>query len=116
MEEGHFDEVIVSRDDKEIVDMLSHGRPGSNLMPKKHLMSLNYESKKYGIGQIIRVFAFYPKWLPLPCHWEHGWTALPLPLNSDLESPKKIMLVNNKDKFDTWKKNSNNYWFAIYPI
>lgn len=67
------------------------------------------EMKLYGFNHIIREYTGFPSWLALPCHMEHGWTALDKPLNSDLimAETKPLMLVFSKRRADEWKEKSN---------
>lgn len=57
----------------------------------------------YGINLIIKDYAHFPRFLPLPCHLEHGWTPLSNPLVSDLEVDKPIMLVFSRRRLEAWK-------------
>lgn len=72
-------------------------------------MVLNSKNKGsiYGYAKIIKEYANFPKWLPLPCHFEHGWTALNAPLKTDLETNKKLMLVLNRRRKKAWESCSN---------
>lgn len=60
----------------------------------------------YGTGEIIKRYAKYPVLLPLPCHVEHGWTAFPNALKSDLITKKKLMLVYSRRRAKAWTKQS----------
>ncbi len=57
----------------------------------------------YGINQIIKDYARFPKFLPLPCHISHGWTPESESLASDLEVDKPIMFVFSKRRLNAWK-------------
>lgn len=65
------------------------------------------EMLDYGFNVIIKEYARFPKFLSLPCHWEHGWTASSLPLNTDLATSKSFMLVFSKRREQAWKQKSN---------
>lgn len=64
------------------------------------------EARNYGFNIILKEYAKFPKFLPLPCHFEHGWTALPEALASDLRVKKPLMLVFSKRRFADWKRKS----------
>lgn len=63
-----------------------------------------FETRCYGLNYIIKEYAGFPSWLPMPCHTEHGWTPLPNPLESDLLNDKPIMLVLNIRREKAWKE------------
>jgi len=65
------------------------------------------EMQEYGFNLIIRQYAGYPDLLSLPCHFEHGWTALGSPLPSDLGTKKAFMLVYSKRRQLAWQKKSD---------
>lgn len=65
-----------------------------------------FEAKEYGVDQIIRKYSGFPGFLTLPCHCEHGWTALDVPLNSDLVVNKLIILVFSQRRKKIWKKHN----------
>lgn len=64
------------------------------------------ETRNYGFNKIIKEYCGFPKYLPLPCHCEHGWTVLPNALKSDLATDKPLMLVFSKRRKQVWKKQS----------
>lgn len=64
------------------------------------------ETRNYGFNFILRQYARFPQWLPLPCHFEHGWTPLTYALPSDLKTDKPLMLVFNKHRKEAWEKAS----------
>lgn len=55
---------------------------------------------------MLKKYAKFPGWLPLPCHIEHGWTPLTESLPTDLETQKPLMLVYSQRRKDAWKKAS----------
>ncbi|MFH1910352.1 MAG: hypothetical protein ABIJ72_04180 [bacterium] len=66
----------------------------------------NVETRSYGINLILRKYARFPWYLPLPAHMEHGWTALANALVSDLAAHQPLMLVFSKRRKAAWKKAS----------
>jgi hypothetical protein len=64
------------------------------------------EARNYGFNIILKEYAQFPRWLPLPCHFEHGWTPLPEALESDIRVKKPLMLVFSKRRFKDWKRRS----------
>lgn len=66
------------------------------------------EIRGYGINFILRKYCKFPLLLPLPCHAEHGWTALPNALESDLKVKKPLMLVFSKRREQAWKRKSKS--------
>jgi len=64
------------------------------------------ENTIYGINLILKDYANFPRFLPLPCHMEHGWTPLSDALPSDLEIDKPLMLVFSKRRQKSWKMQS----------
>lgn len=64
------------------------------------------ETRSYGFNLILKKYANFPWYLPLPCHFEHGWTAIPDALKSDLTTKKPLMLVFSKRRMTAWKKRS----------
>ena len=75
-----------------------------------------YEAKEYGAGQIIREYSGFPNFLTLPCHCEHGWTALDVPLKSDLLVNKLIMLVFSQRRKKIWKKHNKIVYVFGAPL
>lgn len=63
------------------------------------------ETRNYGFNEIIKQYARFPWYLPLPAHFEHGWAPENV-LESDLTTNKPLMLVFSKRKAETWKKKS----------
>jgi len=61
----------------------------------------------YGFNRIIKEYAGFPQWLPLPCHCEHGWTVAPDPLATDLNTAKGLMLVYSRRREKAWKARSS---------
>ena len=69
----------------------------------------NYlDMEAYGSNLIIKEYCKFPKFLPLPCHIEHGWTPKSDALVTDLEiaQEKKMMLVFSKRRKEAWQKKS----------
>lgn len=62
------------------------------------------EMSDYGFNSIIKEYAGFPTFLPLPCHWEHGWTASSEAAASDLATTKSVMLVFSKRRELVWRK------------
>lgn len=65
------------------------------------------EVRNFGFNYIIKEYARFPRWLPLPAHMEHGWNPSRDPLVSDLGSDKPLMLVFSKRQKEAWKKKSD---------
>jgi hypothetical protein len=65
------------------------------------------ETRNYGFNQIVKQYASFPWYLPLPAHLEHGWTPIEEALKSDLGSKKPLMLVFSKRRAEAWKKQSS---------
>ena len=71
------------------------------------------EDRKYSLNRIIRLMAGFPEDRPLPCRYEHGHTPFnDRPIN-DLKSKKRLMLVYNKRRLDTWQQYSKKTAFII---
>ena len=66
----------------------------------------NSEMYAYGFNLVIKEYARFPAHLPMPCHMEHGWTALTPPLTTDLRTCKELMLVFSKRRKGVWQKES----------
>lgn len=64
------------------------------------------ETRNYGFNEIIKQYARFPWYLPLPAHFEHGWTPIEDALKSDLASSKPLMLVFSKRRAEAWKNKS----------
>jgi hypothetical protein len=71
------------------------------MTPMRHI-----EVLKYGFNKIIKEYAKFPKYLPLPCHMEHGWTAHDDALKSDLVTDKSLMFVFSRRRALAWKRAS----------
>jgi hypothetical protein len=67
---------------------------------------LGKEPDYYGFATIIKEYAGFPQWIPLPAHYEHGWTDYPNPGKTDLETNKNLMLVFSKRREEAWKRHS----------
>lgn len=83
----------------------------------------NYlDTENYGVNLILKEYCNFPKFLPLPCHVEHGWTPLLNALVTDLEIAKSkgLMLVYNQRREKAWQEASkipvliSGAPFAIY--
>lgn len=77
-------------------------------MSIQKLVETYLDTESYGSNLIIKEYCNFPKYLPLPCHMEHGWTALPQALVTDLSIAKEkgLMLVYSKRREKAWKKAS----------
>jgi hypothetical protein len=64
------------------------------------------ELRNYGFNIIIKDYAKFPHYLPLPCHMEHGWAVNQGAIKSDLVTNKPLMLVFSKRRVKAWKKYS----------
>ena len=66
------------------------------------------DAEAYGGNLIIKKFAHFPRYLPLPAHIEHGWTAISNALNTDLSKAenKGLMLVFSSRRLVAWQKAS----------
>lgn len=62
------------------------------------------ETTIYGNNLILKNYAHFPRFLPLPCHFEHGWTAHTEALSSDLGVDKPLMLVYSQRRKMAWNK------------
>lgn len=71
------------------------------------------EATIYGFNLIIKEYAKYPKCLPLPAHFEHGWTIFTNALKTDLRVDKPVMLVWSKRRLEAWKKASSKPAYII---
>jgi len=78
-------------------------------MSIQKLISDYLDMEGYGANLIIKKYCNYPWYLPLPAHLEHGWTALPEAIGTDLnQAPKKgLMLVYSKRRLNAWKRSSD---------
>jgi hypothetical protein len=65
-----------------------------------------FETRCYGLNLIIKEYAHFPRFLPLPGHVEHGWTAFSNALITDLKNDKPLMMVFSKRREKAWKKKS----------
>lgn len=67
------------------------------------------DTEAYGCNLILKEYCHFPKYLPLPCHMEHGWTPLSNALVSDLAiaKEKKLMLVYSERRIIAWKRASD---------
>jgi hypothetical protein len=66
-----------------------------------------HEVRNYGFNHIVRQYANFPWYLPLPVHTEHGWTEHTEALKSDLDTDKPLMLVFSERRATAWKKKSD---------
>jgi hypothetical protein len=73
------------------------------------IIDSSLDSEAYGCNLIIKQYSRFPKYLPLPCHTEHGWTPIDHALVTDLEiaKRKKLMLVYSHRREAAWKKASD---------
>lgn len=69
------------------------------------------ETRNYGFNEIIKRYACYPWYLPLPAHFEHGWAPNVLP--TDLDTSRPLMLVFSARKAHEWKRQSKKPVFVI---
>ena len=76
----------------------------NKLNPLSRIIKKSSDMVMYGANLIVRKYSNFPQWLPLPCHLEHGWTAMDESLISDLEVDKGLMLVYSQRRYDSWKK------------
>lgn len=76
------------------------------------------ESSIYGSEELIKDYAQYPSFLPLPVHYEHGWTPLSEPLKSDFRTKKPTMLVFSERRKKAWveKGTSKNVVVSSSPM
>lgn len=65
------------------------------------------EVRNYGFSHIIRKYAHFPWYLPLPAQIEHGWTIYTEALKSDLSTNKPLMLVFSRRRAKAWVKRSD---------
>lgn len=61
----------------------------------------------YGFEKLIKEYARFPKFIPLPAHFEHGWTPLEDPLPGDLKTNMPLMLVFSNRRKSAWEKHSS---------
>ncbi len=67
-----------------------------------------HEERSYGQNYLLRDYCGYPRWLPLPCHCEHGIYMTSKPLISDIKFPNNhLMLVMNKNRLNEWQKKTS---------
>jgi len=76
------------------------------MTPKRSNFLQHQEIRNYGFNLIIKDFAKFPRYLPLPAHLAHGWNPLPKPLNTDLATAKPLMLVFSQRRLEAWQSNS----------
>lgn len=62
------------------------------------------ESTLYGMNLLIKDYAHFPRFLPLPCHAEHGWVVSGCALPSDLAVNKPVMLVHSRRRQRIWQR------------
>lgn len=62
------------------------------------------ETRNYGINLILKEYARFPRYLPLPCHMEHGWTPIAEALVSDLKTNQPLMMVFSQRRAKAWKR------------
>jgi len=74
----------------------------------QNLIEKYLDTESYGANLILKECCSFPKTLPLPCHIEHGWTALPDALITDLNvaASKGLMLVYSTRRKTAWQKKS----------
>jgi len=65
------------------------------------------ELRNYGMNYIIKERARFPKYLPLPCYYDHGWSALAEAVDEDLINDKPFAMVWNKRMAKSWKQQSD---------
>lgn len=75
-------------------------------LTKKIFTALSSEPNYYGLATLVKEYARFPQWIPLPAHYEHGWTDFPNPSITDLQTDKKLMLVFSKRREKAWKRHS----------
>jgi hypothetical protein len=75
---------------------------------KKLLMDRLFgrEFDTYGFNEIVRLYSGYPEHLPLLANIYHGWYIVP-PRQSDLQSPRELLLTFNRRQADEWKAHSD---------
>lgn len=64
------------------------------------------ETRNYGFNEIIKQYARFPWYRPLPCHFEHGWTPSDYAPKSDLTTDKPLMLTISGRRAKSWKRKS----------
>ncbi|MFA6963151.1 MAG: hypothetical protein WC227_00325 [Patescibacteria group bacterium] len=64
------------------------------------------EGRNYGFNQVLKDYARFPRFLPLPCHIDHGWSILLEPAVSDLSTDKPCVFLFNKRMVLAWRKKS----------
>lgn len=65
------------------------------------------EVRNYDLNVIIKDYANFPRFLPLPCHMEHGWSPHSFAAQCDLVTDKPLMMVVSKRRKIDWQKSSN---------
>jgi hypothetical protein len=71
------------------------------------------EDRKYSLNRIIRLMSGFPEDKPLPCRYEHGHSPFDDKPVNDLKSKKRLMLVYNKRRLETWQRYSKKPAFII---
>ncbi|MFA6423039.1 MAG: hypothetical protein WCW17_01150 [Patescibacteria group bacterium] len=65
------------------------------------------EVRNYAFNYIMKDYASFSHFLPMPCHMEHGWSPTEESEVSDLKTDKPLMLVFSKRRAEAWKRKSN---------
>jgi hypothetical protein len=71
------------------------------------------EDRKYSLNRIIRLMSGFPDDRPLPCRYEHGHSPFDDRPVNDLRSTKRLMLVFNKRRLETWQRHSKRPAYII---
>lgn len=68
----------------------------------------------YSLGKYLRVYAFYPSWLPLCVYTDHGMRGSHKPAKHELESNAPVQLCFSPQTKAEWEKYSIKPCFVMY--
>ncbi len=72
-----------------------------------------WPSKIYGLGKYIRKYGYYPDWLPLRVHTDHG-PREQTPSYTDLESTASVQMFHSPNSVEHWKKLSDKPCYCYF--
>lgn len=75
----------------------------------ERIIALSLDMEAYGSNLIIKAYARFPRFLPLPAHLEHGWTPIASVVKTDLQPArfKGSILVFSQRRREAWRKESH---------
>lgn len=72
-----------------------------------------WSAEIYGFGKYIRKYGYFPSWLPLCVHTDHG-PGIVQQFKSELTSSAPVQLFHSPESVDAWKAASNKPCFCLY--